>query len=74
MPNSLLSMTAFGAYLTEIQKHLARGDATEHTLRPAVITLPMYPDMTELELSHVADAVAAGLRELPLAAVGGRSR
>src|SRR2546422_5212086 len=32
-------MTAFGAYLTEIQKHLARGDATEHTLRPAVITL-----------------------------------
>src|SRR5712691_7806025 len=32
-------MTAFGAYLTEIQKHLARGDATEHTLRPALITL-----------------------------------
>lgn len=29
----------FANYLDEIQKHLARGDATEHTLRPALITL-----------------------------------
>ena len=32
-------MTAFAAYLDEVQKHLAHGDATEHTLRPALITL-----------------------------------
>ena len=29
-------MTAFGAYLNDIQKNLAHGDATEHTHRPAM--------------------------------------
>jgi predicted helicase len=33
-------MTLFvGAYLAEVQKHLGRGDATEHTLRPALVGL-----------------------------------
>jgi hypothetical protein len=29
-------MTPFGAYLDEIKKNLAHGDATEHTHRPAL--------------------------------------
>src|ERR1035437_4592110 len=32
-------MTSFGAYLDEIKKNLARGDATEHTHRPALQAL-----------------------------------
>jgi predicted helicase len=32
-------MTPFGAYLDEIKKNLAHGDATEHTHRPALKTL-----------------------------------
>jgi hypothetical protein len=32
-------MTAFGTYLNDIQKSLARGDATEHTHRPALQAL-----------------------------------
>lgn len=32
-------MTPFGTYVGEIQKHLARGDATEHTHRPALVAL-----------------------------------
>ncbi|HUZ07090.1 MAG TPA: hypothetical protein VMV89_06330, partial [Candidatus Paceibacterota bacterium] len=32
-------MTAFGAYLNDLQKNLARGDATEHTHRAALQAL-----------------------------------
>ena len=32
-------MTTFGEYFNEIQKSLARGDATEHTHRPALKNL-----------------------------------